>query len=78
MFWGFIKQHAYSFLYQYAGFTTFVISVIFGSLIELLQMTMGLGRQGDVMDIISNTIGTVAGIFTYNLLRHYTPFRSYL
>ena len=36
--------------------------VAFGLLIELLQMTMNLGRHGEWSDAISDALGTVIGL----------------
>ncbi|MEZ4789516.1 MAG: VanZ family protein [Flavobacteriales bacterium] len=37
------------------------ISFAYGGLMEILQMTPGLGRNGDVVDLTANTIGAVVG-----------------
>ena len=74
----FTNQSAFYFLYQNAGLATFIVSVSFGVMIELLQTTMGLGREGDIMDVVSNTIGTFFGILVYFLLRQKEVFRQYL
>ncbi|MBW3127338.1 VanZ family protein [Hymenobacter profundi] len=44
---------------------------LFGGLIEVLQATMGLGRQGEWSDLISDTLGTVAGLGAAWLLRRW-------
>jgi VanZ family protein len=36
--------------------------VIFGILIEIAQGVMGLGRSADVLDVIADSIGIVAGL----------------
>lgn len=74
----FTNQNAFSYLHQNAGIATFIISVLFGVLIEILQSTMGLGRQGDIMDVVSNTIGTFLGIMVYYLLRQIATFKPFL
>ena len=74
----FTNQNTFSYLYQNAGIATFIISVLFGVMIEILQSTMGLGRQGDIMDVVSNTIGTFMGILIYYLFRQTEVFRQIL
>lgn len=36
--------------------------VAFGVGVEILQAAMGLGRQGDAIDAVANTIGVTAGL----------------
>lgn len=38
-----------------------VIAVIYGGLMELLQMLPALGRRGDLNDLLANTAGAVFG-----------------
>jgi VanZ family protein len=38
-----------------------VLSVGYGALMELLQETPGLGRNGDVVDLTANTFGAIVG-----------------
>ncbi|WP_238388030.1 VanZ family protein [Hymenobacter sediminis] len=39
-----------------------LLTVGMGALIELLQMTMNLGRQGEWSDLLSDSLGVVAGL----------------
>jgi len=78
MLWGFKKQNRYLFLQQNAGLLTFLVSVLFGVLIEWLQSSLNWGREGDVYDIISDTIGTVAGMLTFYILARQTALKNYL
>jgi len=78
MLWGYKKQNRYLFLQQNAGILTFLVSVLYGILIEWLQSSLNWGREGDVFDIISDTIGTVAGMLTYYILLRQTAFKNYL
>jgi|APTNR8051073442_1049403.scaffolds.fasta_scaffold00486_24 VanZ family protein len=39
------------------------LSLGYGALMEVLQETPGLGRNGDVVDLTANTIGAVAGAY---------------
>ncbi|MFI5204058.1 MAG: VanZ family protein [Flavobacteriales bacterium] len=54
--------------YRNAGLS-FVISVLYGILVEFLQMMMRAGRQADVDDAIANTIG--AALFSLLLVAGY-------
>ena len=73
---GLTKQTTYGNLRRHSSWVTLVVSVLFGVLIEFLQTIMGLGRQGDIMDVVSNTIGTVAGIAVFSLAyRQFLPGR---
>lgn len=67
---GFKKQTAFDFLHRHSGWATLIFSVLFGVLIEILQSVMGWGRQGDLMDVVSNSIGTVAGIAFFSFIYH--------
>jgi VanZ family protein len=40
----------------------FVAVVAFGGLIEFLQSAMGLGRQGDLLDLAAESIGVAIGV----------------
>jgi glycopeptide antibiotics resistance protein len=75
---GFSKQWRFPVLQQYAGIFTLLVAILFGVLIELLQMWLGWGRQGDVMDILSNTIGTLFGLLTYYILCRLPFTRAFL
>ncbi len=37
-------------------------AIAFGGMIELAQSSMGLGRQGDLLDLTADTIGVVIGV----------------
>ncbi|KAA5547532.1 VanZ family protein [Adhaeribacter rhizoryzae] len=68
---GFYLQKANNSLRRHSGLYAVILSIIFGSIIEYLQSTLGWGRQGDIMDIVSNSIGTLLAIPAFNLvLRH--------
>ncbi|WP_201986822.1 VanZ family protein [Hymenobacter rubidus] len=51
------RQRRWPWLAHHAVATTLVGSVLFGALIEVLQMTMKLGRHGEWSDLISDSIG---------------------
>ena len=74
---GFSKQHLFPFLSRHASLLTLVISVLFGAGIEGLQMALNWGRQGDPLDVISNTLGTLAGLGAYHWLLKKSPLKFY-
>ena len=41
------------------------ISTMFGIFIELMQHYLILGRQGDIIDVLANTIGCLLGIVLF-------------
>lgn len=47
-----------------AYLVSFIFSVIFGITIEILQNVFTKTRAADVTDILANTIGAMAGLFT--------------
>ena len=77
MLWGFKKQRQYLFLQQNASLLTFLISIIFGALIEVLQSYLNWGRQGDIYDLLSDTIGTMVGMLAYTILARQTALKNY-
>jgi VanZ family protein len=59
--------------------------ITYGVLIEVLQSTMAIGRNYDIGDIVSNTVGCVIGVIlitfvqrTVPLLKKYLPFLNKL
>lgn len=62
---GLTKQYTYIKLRHYAIRTSLVISFSFGVSIELMQHFFIYGRQGDIMDVIANTIGCLLGILFF-------------
>lgn len=46
---------------------TFVISVSYGGLTEILQKYLFRGRYGSIYDFYADIIGCVLGIFIFNL-----------
>jgi glycopeptide antibiotics resistance protein len=59
-----------------------LIGIVYGVIIEYLQITMNMGRNFEIGDMIANTIGCILGIvlltITQNLLpllKKYLPFR---
>lgn len=44
-------------------FVAGLLSFAYGALMEVLQETPGLGRNGDVVDLTANTLGAVVGAY---------------
>ena len=51
----------------YASVGTFAVSLAYGALIEWLQITMAVGRDGEWSDLISDGIGAVVGVLLAGL-----------
>jgi hypothetical protein len=47
---------------RHAGLAVLGGSILFGSLIEVLQSTMGLGRHGEWTDLLSDTLGAALAV----------------
>ena len=78
LLWGFTKQSRFPVLCRQAALLTLTGSVLFGAGIEGLQMVLNWGRQGDPLDVISNSIGTVSGIAAYYWLLKKSFLKAYL
>ncbi|MDB5235807.1 MAG: hypothetical protein JWR44_2800 [Hymenobacter sp.] len=53
-------------LARHAGLAVLLGSVLFGGLIEMLQMTMHLGRHGEWTDLVSDSIGSGLAVVLAN------------
>ncbi|WP_188502302.1 VanZ family protein [Pontibacter amylolyticus] len=62
---GLKKQYTYMRVQLFAIRTAFMVSSMFGIAIELLQHFFVPGRQGDIVDVLSNTIGCIIGILLF-------------
>jgi VanZ family protein len=62
---GLKKQFTYPKIKHYAIRVSLFISTMFGISIELLQHFLVQGRQGDIMDVLSNTTGCLIGILLF-------------
>jgi aminopeptidase YwaD len=78
LLWGLTRQSRYPGLSRQAGLLTLVGSVLFGAGIEGLQMVLNWGRQGDPLDVISNSLGTIAGIAAYYWILKKSFLKTYL
>ncbi|PJJ54502.1 VanZ like protein [Hymenobacter chitinivorans DSM 11115] len=57
-----IRQQRYASRRRYAFGLVLTEGILLGAFIEFLQVTMDLGRHGEWSDLISDGIGTVAGL----------------
>ncbi|WP_242916087.1 VanZ family protein [Pontibacter liquoris] len=62
---GLKKQYTYMRLRHTAIRLSFVVCVLFGLAIELLQSYFAAGRQGDFIDALADTIGCLLGIVLF-------------
>jgi len=65
------RQPRFPALRQHALVLVAVGCTLLGALIEVLQMTMQLGRHGEWSDLLSDTIGTLAGLGAAWLIRQW-------
>ena len=56
---GFVGQPPASPLFKNAVTIALVATILYGCSMELLQQIPGLGRRGDVLDVIANTVGAL-------------------
>lgn len=59
---GFLGQEETTFLYRNAVPAALVITIAYGCTMELLQQIPELGRRGDWLDVIANTIGALGAL----------------
>lgn len=62
---GLTKQFTFMKLRHYAIRASLFTSFTFGFCVELMQHFFIYGRQGDIMDVIANTIGCLLGIVLF-------------
>ncbi|WP_337069538.1 VanZ family protein [Pontibacter sp. 13R65] len=62
---GLRKQYTNTRLRHYAIRYSLLICTLYGIAIELLQEFIIYGRQGDIIDVLSNTIGCLSGIVLF-------------
>ncbi|WP_303310098.1 VanZ family protein [Hymenobacter sp. BT730] len=56
------RQARYPWLRTHAFLLLFVACTLFGSLIELTQLLMNLGRYAEWTDVLSDALGTLTGL----------------
>ncbi len=62
---GFKKQYQYPTLKVHTKKTVFLITTVYGVLIEVLQYLVFLDRYFESSDILSNAAGAVAGVLVF-------------
>lgn len=62
---GLKKQFSFPQFRHYAIRYAFLISLIYGAIIELLQHYFIYGRDGNMVDFVSNSIGCLLGIIFF-------------
>lgn len=62
---GFKKQHAYLTLRFHAKKTAFLIALVYGISLELIQYFFFPSRAGDINDIIANISGCFIGLIAF-------------
>lgn len=65
----FVHQRRYPYLREHPVLAALVFSILFGIGIELLQNLLGWGREGSLLDVVSNTIGCLFGSGFFYLVR---------
>lgn len=65
---GFIKQKRFPSLHTLTRLKVFVICIVYGSLLELMQGVLFVGRSVELSDIIANSAGAVAGGLVFVLV----------
>lgn len=65
------RQQRFPALRQYAPVLVAAWCTLFGALIEVLQVAMQQGRHGEWSDLLSDTIGTLAGLGAARLIRQW-------
>ena len=63
---GFLLQTSFLKLQQSAKMIAFLICVVFGGTLEILQGTLFEGRSADVLDFVANSFGAALGLLLYN------------
>jgi len=64
--WGFLKKNNQKRLLHTTLWIIFASCCIYGVLIEVLQYSIGTGRNFEIPDIIANIVGCLFGVFLYN------------
>lgn len=63
---GFLVQTNFIKLQQSAKLIAFILCVIYGGLLEIMQTTLFEERSADVFDFAANSFGCIIGILMYN------------
>jgi VanZ family protein len=71
---GFWKQSTYRTLRFYTMRKVFVLCVLYGVIVELLQATVFIDRSIELSDMMFNALGTVMGLITFSAIYGYKPY----
>jgi VanZ family protein len=63
-----IRQYANWNLRYYAPRVAIAICIVYGAAIEIYQETVLTDRHGEWMDMISNVIGTIFGVWIFRMI----------
>ncbi|WP_420571792.1 VanZ family protein [Kordia sp.] len=67
-FFAFSKGFATTFLKKNALVLSAIFAIIYGICIEIMQATLVENRQGDLEDVIANTLGTILAVIVLKWL----------
>lgn len=70
--YGFYKQK-YLILARYPYTFSIIIGVIYSLLTEWIQFRFVSGRSGELLDVIADLVGCIAGIFLFDFLKRIFP-----
>lgn len=62
---GFVKQSAYRILKEHTLRKVFLITVVYGILVEFLQGTVFIGRSIELSDMVFNGVGAMIGMLVF-------------
>ncbi len=68
---GFLLQNSFTRLQRSAKISAFVICIIYGGLLEIMQGTLFEGRSASWFDIIANSFGAAMGLLLYKHIEYY-------
>ena len=63
---GFLLQTSFKKLQKSAKLIAFILCVIYGGSLEIMQGTVCEGRTADVFDFVANSFGAAVGLLFYN------------
>ncbi len=65
---GIRKQYTFDVLRFSPGFIAIIFGIIYGIVMEMLQLGFMADRYFEILDILANIIGSFAGVIVYRLL----------
>ena len=65
---GFKKQHTVRILYENTRKWAFLLGILYGGVLELLQGMLFADRTSDILDFIANATGVVVGLVIFRLV----------